>query len=108
MLAEVLVALTVYTALPLLWLRVAGRVEVDKRGLGVVAGVVGYGLSATLALMLLRAIDERRRRLLARRGFGDDDYRLPERLVVWGTVAVVLVLGIWFVLGPGAKPPLPR
>lgn len=108
LLAEVLVALSVYTGLPLVWLWVAGRLEAGGRPVALAAALLGYGITATLALVLVRALDARRRHLLARRGLASDDYNLPERLMVWQTVALVLVLGVWFVLGTGPKPPFPR
>jgi hypothetical protein len=108
LLAEALVALSVYTALPLLWFRVAGALDAVARLLAFVTALLGYGVTATLALVLLRTLDERRRHLLAERGLAEGDYNLPERLMVWQTVALVLVLGIWFVLAPEPKPPFPR
>ena len=107
LLTEAVVALSVYTALPTGWFWVAARLAGEGRALALTAALAGYGLTASLALVLLRAMDAHRRHLLAQRGLASDDYNLPERLIVWETVALVLVLGIWFVLGSGAKAPLP-
>jgi hypothetical protein len=108
LLAEALMALSVYTVLPLAWFWVAAQVEAEGPALALVTALLGYGLTASLALLLLRAMDGRRRHLLEHRGLGDDGYDLPERLIVWQTVALVLVLAVWFVLGSGANAPLPR
>jgi hypothetical protein len=97
LLAEVLVALSVYTVLPVAWVWVAG--QVDERALALMTALLGYALSATFALLLLRGMDGRRRHLLAQRGLHGEDYNLPERLIVGQTVALMLVLGIWYVLG---------
>jgi hypothetical protein len=108
LLAEALLALSVYTVIPLAWFWVAARLEAEGRALALVTALAGYGLTASAALLLLRALDGRRRHLLERRELEDRGYDLPERLIVWQTAALVLVLGIWFVLGAGAKPPFPR
>ena len=105
LLGEALLALSIYTALPVVWFRVAARVQEAGRGLGLASALIGYAATASLALLLLRALDKQRRHLLAVRGIDAGDYNLPERLIVWQTVALVVLLGIWFVFGryaPGA------
>ena len=101
-------ASTVYTLQPVVWIWVAARLDQTSRGLALTAALAGYGATASLALLVVRGIDDRRRKLLDRRGVRSDGYHLPERLVVWQTVALVVLLGAWFVLGAGAKAPLPR
>ena len=102
---ELVLCLLVWGPLPVAWLTVGGQLIAATESFftGLLGALAGLVLSVTGTLLVIRAADHARLRLLAKAGQRLPDHDLIGIAMSVLAVAVGVVLAIWFffVQGPG-------
>ena len=105
LLAELVLCLLVWGPLPVAWLTVGGRLiaATESYLTGVLGTVIGLVMTVAAALLLVRAADHARVRLLTKAGHRLPDHDLVAVAMSVLAVGVGLMFAVWFffVQGPG-------